>query len=381
MRIFLLLLMLCGFPVSAEQTSSVTDLTGMLTTEEQTVLTQQLQTIEKQNHVQVAVLVTPTTEGKSIKLAASQAYGLYHWKPTEGQRYGEGILILVVWPEGLASMKIGHGLEQMLPPEQAAQIVRYHMQPEFKKNNLFSGLTQGIEGIAQFTYIKANLSPLDALANHLFANPQRSLPCLAWTLLMIVAIVVLWRFTTHPGPGIWMISMITPMVWFFCFQDDVIIRRVSVVCFSLFFAAICWQRLAVVFNICRAFPMMLAPQNKNAKVKKQKKTPQIPESGRNSLLVVLLIIVAGWSLVFASNNDIAFISTIIGLIDHFIGPITIAGIVLLIIVAKFTGNLKLGSGHKSNRKMGNRNAHSRSSSGNSFRGGGGSSGGGGASGR
>ncbi|ELV63516.1 ATP synthase family protein, partial [Escherichia coli 99.1805] len=41
----------------------------------------------------------------------------------------------------LASMKIGHGLEEMLPPEQAAQIVRYHMQPEFEKNNLFAGLT------------------------------------------------------------------------------------------------------------------------------------------------------------------------------------------------------------------------------------------------
>ncbi|EPU6503235.1 TPM domain-containing protein [Escherichia albertii] len=376
MRIFLLLLMLCGFPVSAEQTSSVTDLTGMLTTEEQTVLTQQLQTLEQQNHVQVAVLVTPTTEGKSIKLAASQSYGLYHWKPVGEKRYGEGILILVVWPEGLASMKIGHGLEQMLPPEQAAQIVRYHMQPEFEKNNLFAGLRGGIESIAQFTHIKANLSPLDALANHLFANPQLSLPCLAWTVLMIVAIIVLWRFTRRPGPGIWMISMITPTVWFFCFQDDVIIRRVSIVCFSLFFAAICWQRLTVIFHMCRAFPMTQAPKNKNTKMKNPQ---QIPESGRNSLLVVLLIIVVGWSLVFASNKDIALISTIIGLIDYFIGPITVAGIVLLIVVAIFTGNLKLGAGEKSNRKTGSRNAHSRSSSGNSFRGGGGSSGGGGAS--
>lgn len=78
-----------------------------------------------------------------------------------------------------------------------------------RKNNLFAGLTGGIESIAQFTHIKANLSPLDALANHLFANPQRSLPCLAWTLLMIVAIVVLWRFASRPGRGIWMISMIT----------------------------------------------------------------------------------------------------------------------------------------------------------------------------
>ncbi|EPJ2544069.1 TPM domain-containing protein [Escherichia albertii] len=378
MRIFLLLLMLCGFPVSAEQTSSVTDLTGMLTTEEQTVLTQQLQTLEQQNHVQVAVLVTPTTEGKSIKLAASQAYGLYHWKPTEGQRYGEGILVMVMWPKRQVALKMGPGLEEILPPEQAAQIIRYRMQSEFEKNNLFAGLTRGIEGIALFTHTKASLSPLDALANHLFTNPQRSLPCLAWTLLMIVAIVVLWRFTRRPGPGIWMISMITPMVWFFFFQDDVIIRRVSIVCFSLFFAAICWQRLTVIFHMCRAFPMTQAPKNKNTKMKKPQ---QIPESGRNSLLVVLLIIVVGWSLVFASNKDIALISTIIGLIDYFIGPITVAGIVLLIVVAIFTGNLKLGAGEKSNRKTGSRNAHSRSSSGNSFRGGGGSSGGGGASGR
>ncbi|ENB4891632.1 YgcG family protein [Escherichia albertii] len=378
MRIFLLLLMLYGFQAFAEQLPSVTDLTGTLTTEEQTALNQQLQTLEQQNHFQVAVLVTPTTGGKNIKLAASQSYGLYHWKPVGEKRYGEGILILVVWPEGLASMKIGHGLEQMLPPEQAAQIVRYHMQPEFEKNNLFAGLRGGIESIAQFTHIKANLSPLDALANHLFANPQLSLPCLAWTVLMIVAIIVLWRFTRRPGPGIWMISMITPTVWFFCFQDDVIIRRVSIVCFSLFFAAICWQRLTVIFHMCRAFPMTQAPKNKNTKMKNPQ---QIPESGRNSLLVVLLIIVVGWSLVFASNKDIALISTIIGLIDYFIGPITVAGIVLLIVVAIFTGNLKLGAGEKSNRKTGSRNAHSRSSSGNSFRGGGGSSGGGGASGR
>lgn len=94
------------------------------------------------------------------------------------------------------------------------------------------------------------------------------------------------------------------------------------------------------------------PKNKNAKVKKQKKTPQVRESGRNSLFVVMLIIIVGWCLVFASNKDIAFISTIIGLIDHFIGPITIAGIVLLIIVAKFTGNLKLGSGEKATGKRG-----------------------------
>ncbi|HCN7020056.1 TPA: YgcG family protein, partial [Escherichia coli] len=46
MRIFLLLLMLYGFQAFAEQLPSVTDLTGTLTTEEQTALNQQLQTLE-----------------------------------------------------------------------------------------------------------------------------------------------------------------------------------------------------------------------------------------------------------------------------------------------------------------------------------------------
>ena len=51
MRIFLLLLMLCGFQVFAERLPSVTDLTGTLTTEEQSALNQQLQTLEQQNHL------------------------------------------------------------------------------------------------------------------------------------------------------------------------------------------------------------------------------------------------------------------------------------------------------------------------------------------
>lgn len=75
--------MLCGFQVFAERLPSVTDLTGTLTTEEQSALNQQLQTLEQQNHFQVAVLVTPTTGGKNIKLAASQRYGYITGNPLE----------------------------------------------------------------------------------------------------------------------------------------------------------------------------------------------------------------------------------------------------------------------------------------------------------
>lgn len=87
-------------------------------------------------------------------------------------------------------------------------------------------------------------------------------------------------------------------------------------------------------------------------MKKQKTTQQVSQSERNSLFVVLLIIVVGWCLVFASNKDIAFISTIIGLIDHFIGPITIAGIVLLIIVVNLLAILNWDQDIKATGKRG-----------------------------
>ena len=83
MRIFLLLLMLYGFQAFAEQLPSVTDLTGTLTTEEQTALNQQLQTLEQQNHFQVAVLVTPTTGGKTLNLQPRRATGYITGNPLE----------------------------------------------------------------------------------------------------------------------------------------------------------------------------------------------------------------------------------------------------------------------------------------------------------
>ena len=79
----------------------MTDLTGTLTTEEQSALNQQLQTLEQQNHFQVAVLLRRQQGAKTLNLQPRRDTGVYHWKPVGEKRYGEGILILVVWPEGL----------------------------------------------------------------------------------------------------------------------------------------------------------------------------------------------------------------------------------------------------------------------------------------
>ena len=83
MRIFLLLLMLCGFQVFAEQLPSVTDLTGTLTTEEQTALNQQLQTLEQQNHFQVAVWLRRLQGAKTLNLQPRRDTGYITGNPLE----------------------------------------------------------------------------------------------------------------------------------------------------------------------------------------------------------------------------------------------------------------------------------------------------------
>lgn len=83
MRIFLLLLMLCGFQVFAEQWPSVTDLTGTLTTEEQTALTQQLQTLEQQNHFQVMCWLRRPQGAKTLNLQPRRDTGYITGNPLE----------------------------------------------------------------------------------------------------------------------------------------------------------------------------------------------------------------------------------------------------------------------------------------------------------
>lgn len=83
MRIFLLLLMLCGFQVFAERLPSVTDLTGTLTTEEQTALTQQLQTLEQQNHFQWPCWLRRPQGAKTLNLQPRRDTGYITGNPLE----------------------------------------------------------------------------------------------------------------------------------------------------------------------------------------------------------------------------------------------------------------------------------------------------------
>lgn len=83
MRIFLLLLMLCGFQVFAERLPSVTDLTGTLTTEEQSALNQQLQTLDSKTTSRWPCWLRRQQGAKTLNLQPRRDTGYITGNPLE----------------------------------------------------------------------------------------------------------------------------------------------------------------------------------------------------------------------------------------------------------------------------------------------------------
>lgn len=219
----------------------------------------------------------------------------------------------------------------------------------------------------------------EALADHLLADLNLTLPCFIFTLLMMAIIIALYRF----GGSIkiiGVISLATISIWSFVLREDVIIHQVGNISLCLLITLPLWSRLK---NIVVSGRMLITSITGGAKGKKKKasskagkKHPQLssttdlPEAPKNrkktALIVLAFAIVAALIMLFIYLNS----EWLVYALRRF-SEILFSVAVIVIIV--------LGGGFKSGGGRGG--GSSGSSSGGGFRGGGGSSGGGGASGR
>lgn len=219
----------------------------------------------------------------------------------------------------------------------------------------------------------------EALADHLLAKPKLTLPCLAFTLLIMVTIVALYRFGGSKTI-IGVISLATMGMWSFVLREDVIIRQVGNISLSLLITLPLWSRIKNIFVNGRILITSIIDGAKGKKNKASsnagKKHPQLssttdlPEAPKNrkktALIVLAFAIVAALIMLFIYLNS----EWLVYALRRF-SEILFSVAVIVIIV--------LGGGFKSGGGRGG--GSSGSSSGGGFRGGGGSSGGGGASGR
>lgn len=150
-RLLLALLLLCvSFGLSAEVAvpalkARVTDLTGTLSTAEQTGLEQRLAAFEQEKGSQLAVLIVPTTAPETI-----EQYGI---RVAEQWRLGrkgsdDGLLLIVAKQDRTLRIEVGYGLEGIIPDAVAKRVIAETIVPRFQAGDFAGGLTAGLDQLA-----------------------------------------------------------------------------------------------------------------------------------------------------------------------------------------------------------------------------------------
>jgi uncharacterized protein len=123
-------------------TARVTDLTGTLTAEQQSMLEEKLSTFEARKGAQVAVLVVPTTEPEEIAQYSIRVVD--QWKLGR-QRIDDGALLIVAKNDRDLRIEVGKGLEGALPDLTAHRIISETIIPLLRQGDFYGGINAGLD--------------------------------------------------------------------------------------------------------------------------------------------------------------------------------------------------------------------------------------------
>jgi uncharacterized protein len=122
----------------------VTDLAGVLTADQVSVLDSKLSELESTDSTQVAVLIIPSLEGESLEdysMRVAEA-----WKLGQKAR-DNGALLFISMKDRAIRIEVGYGLEANLTDARTSQIIRNDMFPQFRAGDFYGGVDAGLTGI------------------------------------------------------------------------------------------------------------------------------------------------------------------------------------------------------------------------------------------
>jgi uncharacterized protein len=123
-------------------TARVTDLTGTLTAEQQSMLEEKLSAFEARKGAQIAVLVVPTTQPEEIAQYSIRVVD--QWKLGR-RKIDDGALLLVAKNDRDMRIEVGKGLEGALTDLTAHRIISETMVPLFRQGDFYGGINAGLD--------------------------------------------------------------------------------------------------------------------------------------------------------------------------------------------------------------------------------------------
>ncbi|HKY70042.1 MAG TPA: YgcG family protein, partial [Gammaproteobacteria bacterium] len=148
----LLFLLTCSFISQAQipvptLTGHIIDQTATLTLQERGLLEHKLKQFEAQKGAQIVVLIIPS-------LGRTEPVEQYALRVAEKWKLGrkgldDGVLLVIVKLDRRLRIEVGYGLEGVLTDALCNHIINTMITPQFKQNNFYKGIDDGLNKIMQ----------------------------------------------------------------------------------------------------------------------------------------------------------------------------------------------------------------------------------------
>lgn len=163
----------------------VNDYTGTLSSEEISVLENDLRTFYDTTSTQIVVLVIPTLDGYPLENFSYETSA----KNKIGSKENNGILFLVVKDDKKMRIEVGYGLEGALPDAISNSILRNETAPHFKRGDYYQGISSGLSAIKAAVKGEYKAKPRGSRGGGIFS-------ILVW---IVVIIFVIFGFIFRSG--------------------------------------------------------------------------------------------------------------------------------------------------------------------------------------
>lgn len=161
-----------------------TDLTNTLSQSELQDLNERLKSFQDTTSNQIVVLMIPSLENYPIEMLAEETAT----KNKIGtEKNDNGILLLIAKDDRELRLEVGYGLEGSVPDAIASSIIRNVIRPQFRDNNYYLGINDGINAI--IAAIGGEYKAEDADDNGGFPF-----------VILIIIIIVVFSFMRGGGP-------------------------------------------------------------------------------------------------------------------------------------------------------------------------------------
>jgi len=120
----------------------VTDLTGTLTAEQQSVLEEKLHAFEARKGSQLAVLIVPTTKPEEIEQYSIRVVD--QWKLGR-KKVEDGALLIIAKDDHAMRIEVGYGLEGVLTDVISHRIITETITPLFRQGDFYGGINAGLD--------------------------------------------------------------------------------------------------------------------------------------------------------------------------------------------------------------------------------------------